>query len=163
AARRRRQQRHPIRPRPGLRGAPPVAARRTTRGAPAPNGGCRTFLASYRVSCSSFSLLLYCLKSLQLETHSFDGPFINRMDPKPSYLLEFRLSANPKKRRKDFSYFTFSKVVDSDLCNFKDFVREIVDQYPHGYQEVVHVFFTMMVSKNSLLKSQPIKNSLRCS
>ena len=71
------------------------------------------------------------------------------MDPKSSYLLEFRLSANPKKRRKDFSYFTFSKVVDSDLCNFKDLVREIVDQYPHGYQEVVHVFYYDAVTKCS--------------
>jgi hypothetical protein len=84
------------------------------------------------------------------------------MNPKSSYLLEIRLSCNPKKRRKDFSYFTFSKVVDSDLRNFKDLLGEIVDQYPHGYQEVVHVF-TMMVSKNALLKSQPIRNSLRCS
>ena len=71
------------------------------------------------------------------------------MDPKSSYLLEIRLSANPKKRRKDFSYFTFSKVVDSDLCNFKDLVREIVDQYPHGYQEVVHVFYYDGVQKCS--------------
>ncbi|XP_039815060.1 uncharacterized protein LOC120677941 [Panicum virgatum] len=71
------------------------------------------------------------------------------MDPKSSYLLEIRLSANPKKRRKDFSYFTFSKVVDSDLCNSKDLVREIVDQYPHGYQEVVHVFYYDGVQKCS--------------
>ena len=71
------------------------------------------------------------------------------MNPKSSYLLEIRLSANPKKRRKDFSYFTFSKVVDSDLCNFKDLVREIVDQYPHGYQEVVHVFYYDGVQKCS--------------
>ena len=71
------------------------------------------------------------------------------MDPKSSYLLEIRLSANPKKRRKDFSYFTFCKVVDSDLCNFMDLVREIVDQYPHGYQEVVHVFYYDGVQKCS--------------
>ena len=71
------------------------------------------------------------------------------MNPKSSYLLEIRLSTNPKKRRKDFSYFTFSKVVDSDLCNFKDLIREIVDQYPHGYQEVVHVFYYDGVKKCS--------------
>ncbi|RLN12878.1 hypothetical protein C2845_PM09G23520 [Panicum miliaceum] len=69
------------------------------------------------------------------------------MDPKSSYLLEIGLSCNPKKRRKGFSYFTFSKVVDSDLCNFKDLVGEIVDKYPHGYQEVVHVFYYDGVKK----------------
>jgi hypothetical protein len=31
--------------------------------------------------------------------------------------------------------------VDADLCNFKDLVEEIVDQYPHGFNEVVHVFY----------------------
>ncbi|RLN28084.1 uncharacterized protein C2845_PM05G11130 [Panicum miliaceum] len=71
------------------------------------------------------------------------------MDPNSSYLLEIRLRCNPKKLRKDSSYYTFSKVVDSDLCNFKDVVREIVDQYPHGYQEVVHVFYYDGVKKCS--------------
>jgi hypothetical protein len=70
--------------------------------------------------------------------HSFDGPFIHRMDPKSSYLLKIRLVGNPKKRRKEFSCFRCSKVVDSDLCNFKDLVEEIVDQYPHGYNDIVH-------------------------
>jgi len=49
------------------------------------------------------------------------------MDPKSSYLLKIRLVGNPKKRRKEFSCFRCSKVVDSDLCNFKDLVEEIVD------------------------------------
>ncbi|WVZ79434.1 hypothetical protein U9M48_027013 [Paspalum notatum var. saurae] len=51
------------------------------------------------------------------------------MDPDSSYLLKIRLTSNPKKSRKDFSCFKITKVVDSDLCNFKDFVEEIVDQY----------------------------------
>ena len=62
------------------------------------------------------------------------------MDPKSSFMLDIHLKANPRKCRKD-SCYRFSKVVDSDLCNFKDFVGEIMDQYPHGFQEVVHVFY----------------------
>jgi hypothetical protein len=66
------------------------------------------------------------------------------MDPKSSYLLEIRLSYNPKKRRKDISYFSFSKVVDSSLCNFKDPVEEIVNQYlleicPRGNNRDDHI------------------------
>ena len=62
------------------------------------------------------------------------------MDPKSSFMLDIHLKANPRKCRKD-SCYRFSKVVDSDMCNFKDFVGEIMDQYPHGFQEVVHVFY----------------------
>ncbi|XP_025800089.1 uncharacterized protein LOC112879881 [Panicum hallii] len=69
------------------------------------------------------------------------------MDPKSSYLLEIRLSCNPKKHRKDILYFSLSNVVDSDLCNFKDLVEEIVNQYPPGYLEVVHVFYYDEVKK----------------
>ncbi|KAJ1253469.1 hypothetical protein BS78_K252300, partial [Paspalum vaginatum] len=69
------------------------------------------------------------------------------MDPDSSYLLKIRLTGNPKKSRKDFSYFKITKVVDSDLCNFKDFVEEIVDQYPHSYNEIVHVFYHDDVQK----------------
>lgn len=35
----------------------------------------------------------------------------------------------------------FEKVVDSDTENFKDFIESIVDQYPPGYQEAVHVHY----------------------
>ncbi|WVZ54239.1 hypothetical protein U9M48_005065 [Paspalum notatum var. saurae] len=49
-----------------------------------------------------------------------------------------RVQHNLKKSRKDFSCFKITKVVDSDIRNFKDFVEEIVDQYPHGYNEIVH-------------------------
>jgi hypothetical protein len=62
------------------------------------------------------------------------------MDTKSSYLLEIRLSCNPKKCRNDILYFSFNKIVDSDLYNFKDLVEEIVNQYPPGYLEVVLVF-----------------------
>src|SRR6185503_14782958 len=46
-----------------------------------------------------------------------------------------------------------AKSVDSDLCNFKDFVREIVDQLPHGYQEIVHVFYYDDVKKYSEVRT----------
>jgi hypothetical protein len=72
------------------------------------------------------------------------------MDPKTSFLIEIHIKANPRTCRKDStSCYSFNKVVDSDLCNFKDFVREIVDQFPHGYQELVHVFYYSNVTKGS--------------
>ncbi|CAD6250084.1 unnamed protein product [Miscanthus lutarioriparius] len=70
------------------------------------------------------------------------------MDPKSTYLLKIRLTGNPKKRRKEFSCFHITKVVDSDLCNFKDLVETIVDAYPHGYNEIVSVFYYDEVQKN---------------
>jgi len=94
--------------------------------------------------------------------HSFDSILIHRMDPESSYLLNIRLSGNPKKRRKEFACFHISKVINADRCNFKNLVEEIVDAYPHGYNEIVTVF-TMMSSKRSSLKSQQIKNFLQCS
>jgi hypothetical protein len=72
------------------------------------------------------------------------------MDPKTSFLIEIHIKANPRTCRKDStSCYRFNKVVDSDICNFKDFVREIVDQFPHGYQEVVHVSYYIDVTKGS--------------
>ena len=94
--------------------------------------------------------------------HSFDSVLIHRKDLESSYLLKIRLSGNPKKRRKEFACFHITKVVDADGCNFKDLVEEIVNAYPHGYNEIVTVF-TMMSSKRSSLKSQQIKNFLQCS
>ena len=75
------------------------------------------------------------------------------MDPKTNFLLDIHLKANPRKCRKDIPCYRFSKVVDSDLCNFKDFVREIVDQFPHGYQEIVHVFYYDDVKKYSEVRT----------
>lgn len=63
------------------------------------------------------------------------------MDPNSSYLLEIRLLGNKKKTRKEFSCYRFEKVVDSDLVNFKDFVDSVVDQFPPGYMEDVHVHY----------------------
>jgi hypothetical protein len=80
--------------------------------------------------------------------HKFDGGSIHRMDPNSSYLLKIRLTGNPKKRPKEFSCFNITKVVDSDVCNFKDLVEEIVDKYPHGFNEIVHVFTMIMLKKH---------------
>jgi hypothetical protein len=67
-------------------------------------------------------------------------------------LIEIHIKANARTCRKDStSCYSFSKVVDSDLCNFKDFVEEIVDQFPHGYHELVHVFYYSDVTKASSL------------
>lgn len=43
-----------------------------------------------------------------------------------------------KKVRKDVDCFSFEKVFDSGLINFKDLVDSIVEQYPPGYMEVAH-------------------------
>ncbi|PVH66500.1 hypothetical protein PAHAL_1G264300 [Panicum hallii] len=51
------------------------------------------------------------------------------------------------RRRKDISYFSFSKIVDSDLCNFKNLIEKIVNQYPHSYLEVVRIFYYEDVKK----------------
>ncbi|TVT97366.1 hypothetical protein EJB05_57394, partial [Eragrostis curvula] len=61
------------------------------------------------------------------------------MDPKSSFLLEIKLVANPRTRRKDYSCFSFTKVVDCDTTNFKDFVESIVDEFPPGYKEVLTI------------------------
>ena len=69
------------------------------------------------------------------------------MDAKTSFLLDIHLKANPRNCMKDIPCYRLNKVVDSDLCNFKDFVGEIVDQLPHGYQETVDVFYYDDVKK----------------
>ncbi|KAF8776741.1 hypothetical protein HU200_003476 [Digitaria exilis] len=63
------------------------------------------------------------------------------MDPNSSYLLEIRLFGTQDKKLRDYKCVQFTKVVDSDLCNFKDLVEEITDMFPHGYEEAVHVFY----------------------
>ncbi|CAN6198602.1 unnamed protein product [Urochloa humidicola] len=69
------------------------------------------------------------------------------MDPKTSYQLKIHLKCNPRKCRQDVSCYRINKLVDSDVCNFKDFVEEIVDQCPHGYNELVHIFYYNDVQK----------------
>ncbi|OEL31480.1 hypothetical protein BAE44_0007501, partial [Dichanthelium oligosanthes] len=64
--------------------------------------------------------------------------------------LEIRLVGNPRSR-KEFSWFVVIKVVDSDTCNFKDFVDEIVEKYPPRCTEVVNVaYFNDATSKSHL-------------
>jgi predicted RNA-binding protein with EMAP domain len=65
--------------------------------------------------------------------------FVHMMDPNLSYLLKIKLFGNPKCVRKEISYICFEKVVDSDTTNFKDFVDEIVDKFPPGFNDVVTV------------------------
>jgi hypothetical protein len=72
------------------------------------------------------------------------------MDPQSTYMLKIRLIGNPKKRMKEFSCFHITKIVDFDVCNFKDLMEEIVDAYPHGYNELVSVFYYDEVQKNFL-------------
>lgn len=50
----------------------------------------------------------------------------SRMDQGTSYLLEVKLVGNQK--RKDISCFSFEKVVDFDLINFKNLVDSIMEQ-----------------------------------
>jgi len=71
------------------------------------------------------------------------------MDPKSSYLLEIKLVGNPR-CRKEVSCFIISMVVDSDTCNFKDLVDEIVEKYPPGYEELVTVAYYDAASRNHL-------------
>jgi len=61
------------------------------------------------------------------------------MDPNSTYLLEIRLFGNKKKVRKDFRCFCFDMTIDSDLTNYKDLLKEIVEKYPPGYLEVAHL------------------------
>ncbi|KAK3153585.1 hypothetical protein QOZ80_2BG0177830 [Eleusine coracana subsp. coracana] len=70
------------------------------------------------------------------------------MDPKSTYLLQVRLLVNPKERRPEFSCYRFDKTIDSDICNFKDLVNDIADEFPHGYGETVTVFYYDAANKN---------------
>jgi len=40
-----------------------------------------------------------------------------------------------------------SKVVDADRINFKDFVDEVVETNPHGYGELVKVYYWALDTK----------------
>ncbi|KAL6614930.1 hypothetical protein ACP70R_037200 [Stipagrostis hirtigluma subsp. patula] len=61
------------------------------------------------------------------------------MDPNTSYLLNIRLVGDPSKCRAE--WYEIDKVVDADMINFKDFVDDIADKYPHGYGEIVTVMY----------------------
>jgi hypothetical protein len=68
------------------------------------------------------------------------------MDPKSTFLLEIRFADNARSR-KDLSCFTIDMVVDSDICNFKDFLDEIKEKYPPGYLEHATVAYYDHVRK----------------
>ena len=61
------------------------------------------------------------------------------MDPKTSFFLDIRLFGN--NTRVEGGWYSFSKVVDSDYTNFKDFVDDILHSYPSGYNDVVKLFY----------------------
>ncbi|KAJ1290291.1 hypothetical protein BS78_02G232200, partial [Paspalum vaginatum] len=62
------------------------------------------------------------------------------MDPKSTYLLEIRIAPNSRSR-KNVPCLIDTVVVDADICNFKDFVDEIVEKYPPRYNENVTVAY----------------------
>ncbi|RLN43427.1 hypothetical protein C2845_PM01G46470 [Panicum miliaceum] len=79
------------------------------------------------------------------------------MDASSSYLLKIRIIGNSKKVKKDITCFVFEKVVDSDTVNFKDFIESIVDKFPPGYQEVVHVHNENKVVDMAITYTDPLE------
>jgi hypothetical protein len=71
------------------------------------------------------------------------------MDPNSSYYLEIKMVRNPR-CRKEISCFIWDDIVDSDICNFKDFVDGVVAKYPPGYGEHVTVAYYDHASKTYL-------------
>ena len=65
--------------------------------------------------------------------------FMYRLYPNSTFYLKIKLLGNPKKARKDVRCFNFEKVLDSDLINYMDLVKLIVQQYPPGCLEVAHI------------------------
>ena len=70
------------------------------------------------------------------------------MDPKSTFMLNFKHLGNPKKARKDLRCFCFEKIVDSDRTNLKDLIQSIIEQYPPGYMEVAHLQYHDHVLKS---------------
>jgi len=70
------------------------------------------------------------------------------MDPKSTFMLNFKHLGNPKKTRKDLRCFCFEKIVDSDRTNLKDLIQSIIEQYPPGYMEVAHLQYHDHVLKS---------------
>ena len=90
---------------------------------------------------------LYALghDSLLLRLHLIvSSLFICRMDDADSsFTLEMRIVA-PNCRGQ---WYELSKVVDADRINFKDFVDEVVETNPHGYGELVKVYYWALDTK----------------
>jgi cobalamin biosynthesis Co2+ chelatase CbiK len=58
------------------------------------------------------------------------------MDPNSSFMLKIKFVDNSKKKaRQDLGCYTFTKVVDANTTNFRDFVESIVDEFPPRYKE----------------------------
>jgi hypothetical protein len=58
------------------------------------------------------------------------------MDPNSSFMLKIKFVDNKKKKAKqDLGCYTFTKVVDANTTNFRDFVELIVDEFPPRYKE----------------------------
>jgi hypothetical protein len=73
------------------------------------------------------------------------------MDHNSSYLLRIKLVGNKRKARQEFSScYSFTKVVDVDITNFKDFVESIVNEFPPRYKEVAIVQYYGDASKTLL-------------
>ena len=68
------------------------------------------------------------------------------MDQESSYNLEIRIISSNTRCR----WFSFNKVVDADMTNFKDLVDEIVEKYPPHFREVVKVYYYCPVSKSNI-------------
>ena len=61
------------------------------------------------------------------------------MDLKTSFFLNIRLFGNNS--RVEGGWYSFSKIVDSDYTNFKDFVDDILHSHSSGYNDVVKLFY----------------------
>jgi hypothetical protein len=69
------------------------------------------------------------------------------MDPNSSYLLRIKLVGNKRKARQDLGCYSFTKVVDADTTNSKDFVESILNEFPPRYTEVAIVQYYDDTSK----------------
>ncbi|BAH95248.1 Os11g0438300, partial [Oryza sativa Japonica Group] len=75
--------------------------------------------------------------------------FIHRMDPIATYLLEIKPAGDRKNARVEYDWFIFSKVVDSNVLCYKDFVDDIAKSYPWGPNETVTIDYMDLVDKTS--------------
>jgi hypothetical protein len=65
------------------------------------------------------------------------------MDADNSFNLEMRI-VTPNSRAR---WFSLNKVVDAELTNFEDLVRDVVDKYPPDFGEVARLFYFCNQSK----------------
>ena len=68
------------------------------------------------------------------------------MDPETCYNLEYRIIAYNTQS----NCFSFSRVVDANITNFKDLVDEIRDKYPPGYGDLVKLFYYAADTKSNI-------------